>query len=112
MSSEIEGLVRTCAGTGTNLRSDPRNKQKSNSLKNVEDEVKHDTGEVYKELEACSKRKTQARKQKEYVVNAIQICAVIMYPRTTISVVQLPNDEMIRCIIGREGRNNPLPLRP
>ncbi|HIU77185.1 MAG TPA: DUF3552 domain-containing protein, partial [Candidatus Pelethocola excrementipullorum] len=73
-------------------------------LKSVEDEVKIDTAKIYKELESQAKEEA-GRKAKEYVVTAIQKCAVDHVSESTISVVQLPSDEMKGRIIGREGRN-------
>ena len=73
-------------------------------LKIVEDEVKHETAVMIKELESRAKQEAD-KKAKEYVVTAIQKCAADHVSETTISVVQLPNDEMKGRIIGREGRN-------
>ena len=73
-------------------------------LKTVEDEVKHETALMVKELESRAKEEAD-KKAKEYVVNAIQKCAADHVSETTISLVQLPNDEMKGRIIGREGRN-------
>ena len=73
-------------------------------LKTVEDEVKHETAVLVKELETRAKEEA-GKKAKEYVVTAIQKCAVDHVAETTISLVQLPNDEMKGSIIGREGRN-------
>ena len=77
---------------------------KDELLRSVEDDVKVDVARMYKELENRAKEDA-GKKAKEYVVNAIQKCAVDHVSETTISVVQLPSDEMKGRIIGREGRN-------
>lgn len=77
---------------------------KSYIIASVENEVKHEVTIMIKEME--SKAKLEAdRRSREIVANAIQKCAVDHVAETTVSVVQLPNDEMKGRIIGREGRN-------
>ena len=73
-------------------------------LKIVEDEVKHETALMIKEMDTRAKEEAD-KKAKDYVVMAIQKCAADHVSETTISVVQLPSDEMKGRIIGREGRN-------
>ena len=59
---------------------------------------------MIKEIESQAKLEAD-RRSREIVANAIQKCAVDHVAETTVSVVQLPNDEMKGRIIGREGRN-------
>ncbi|MBR5047199.1 MAG: DUF3552 domain-containing protein, partial [Eubacterium sp.] len=73
-------------------------------LKTVEDEVKHDMAVMVKE-HTIRAREEANKKAKDYLVTAIQKCAADHVAETTISLVQLPNDEMKGRIIGREGRN-------
>ena len=77
---------------------------KEQLLSAVKEDVKHETAMYVKEMETRAKEDAR-KKAKEYVVTEIQKCAVDHVAETTISLVQLPNDEMKGRIIGREGRN-------
>ncbi len=77
---------------------------KEHLLKIVEEDVRHDSAVMIKEIEAEAREEADKR-AREYVVGAIQRCAADHVAESTISVVQLPSDEMKGRIIGREGRN-------
>ena len=77
---------------------------KTQLLTEVKDDAKADIARIYKDINEQAKADSD-KKAQEIVVNAIQRCAVDHVSETTISVVQLPSDEMKGRIIGREGRN-------
>jgi ribonuclease Y len=73
-------------------------------LARVEEEIKHETAMMIKEIESQAKEEAD-KKAREIISLAIQRCAADHVAETTVSVVALPNDEMKGRIIGREGRN-------
>lgn len=73
-------------------------------LKTVEEDVRSETAVMIKDLETKAKEEAD-KKAKNFVVSAIQKCAADVVSESTITMVQLPNDEMKGRIIGREGRN-------
>ncbi|MDO4438994.1 MAG: ribonuclease Y [Eubacteriales bacterium] len=77
---------------------------KEELLVSVREDIKHDTAKIIKEYDNIAKEEAE-KKAKEYIVTAIQRCAADHVAESTVSVVQLPNDEMKGRIIGREGRN-------
>ncbi len=77
---------------------------KEQLLKSVEEDVKLDTAKLIKELDTRAKEEAD-KKAREYIIDAIQKYAADHVSEATISVVELPNDEMKGRIIGREGRN-------
>ncbi len=77
---------------------------KEHLLKSLEDDVKKDAAKLVRELESQA-RDEAAKRARDIVVTAIQRCAADHVAESTITVVQIPSDEMKGRIIGREGRN-------
>ena len=93
-SKQLEELERISGLT--------RDEAKNYLLNIIENDVKHEAAIMVRDIEAKAKMDAD-KKSKEIVANAIQRCAVDHVTETTVSVVQLPNDEMKGRIIGREG---------
>jgi ribonucrease Y len=72
--------------------------------KKIEDEAKYEAAKKIREIEAKLKEDSDKTARK-IISQAIQRCAIDHVSETTVSVVNLPNDEMKGRIIGREGRN-------
>ena len=73
-------------------------------LKQLEEDVTHESAMKIKEIEARFKDEADTR-AREIISLAIQRCAADHVSEATVSVVPLPNDDMKGRIIGREGRN-------
>ncbi len=73
-------------------------------LKQIEADARHDAANLVKRLDAEA-RETAVERAKHYITQAIQRCAGEHAVETTVSVVDLPSDDLKGRIIGREGRN-------
>jgi ribonucrease Y len=104
MESKVDGIVRLQQLELERISSLTRDEAKAIILDRVEQELAHDIALVVKESENRAKEEAD-KKAKEILSLAIQRCAADHVAETTVSVVNLPNDEMKGRIIGREGRN-------
>lgn len=81
-----------------------REEAKAILLKKMEEEARLESVKEIKRIEAHTKEESDKIARK-ILAQAIQRCSVEHVAETTVSVVNLPNDEMKGRIIGREGRN-------
>ena len=73
-------------------------------ISRVQKEAYHDAAAMVREIEAKAKDEGE-KKARNIIALAIQKCAADHVAETTVSVINLPNDDMKGRIIGREGRN-------
>jgi ribonuclease Y len=104
MESKVEDMIKEQQAELERISGLTREEAKSIILERTEQEVAHDVAIMVKESETRAKEDAD-KKAKEILSLAIQRCAADHVAETTVSVVNLPNDEMKGRIIGREGRN-------
>ncbi|MCA0148561.1 MULTISPECIES: ribonuclease Y [Rossellomorea] len=104
MESKVDEMVRSQQTELERISSLTRDEAKGIILDRVENELSHDIAIMVREHETRAKEDAD-KKAKEVLSLAIQRCAAEHVAETTVSVVNLPNDEMKGRIIGREGRN-------
>lgn len=104
MESKVDEMVRKQQSEIERISGLTRDEAKQFILDRVENELSHDIAIQVKESENRAKEEAD-KKAKEILSLAIQRCAADHVAETTVSVVNLPNDEMKGRIIGREGRN-------
>ncbi|MGL4521639.1 MAG: ribonuclease Y, partial [Bacilli bacterium] len=104
LESKVEETLRQQEEELERVSSLTREEARDIILTRVEKELSHETAVMIKDAESKSKEEADKR-AREILSLAIQRCAADHVAETTVSVVNLPNDEMKGRIIGREGRN-------
>ena len=104
LRDDIEGLRQQQFTALERIAELSHDEAKTMLIAQVETEVKADVERRVRDMEAQIKAEADMRAQK-IVGMAIQRCAADVVAETTVSVVNLPNEEMKGRIIGKEGRN-------
>nr|MDH3099564.1 ribonuclease Y [Bacillus velezensis] len=104
MESKVDEMIRMRQSELERISSLTRDEAKQIILDRVENELSHDIAIMTKETENRAKEEAD-KKAKNILSLALRRCARDHVAETTVSVVNLPNDEMKGRIIGREGRN-------
>ncbi|GEN54074.1 ribonuclease Y [Halobacillus litoralis] len=104
MESKVKAMLQEQQTELERISSLTSDQAKQMILERVEQEVSHESALMIKEAENRAKEEAD-KKAKSILSLALQRCAADHVAETTVSVVNLPNDEMKGRIIGREGRN-------
>ncbi|AOM83120.1 ribonuclease Y [Salisediminibacterium beveridgei] len=104
LNSEVEELVNKQKAELERISGFSKDEARDIIMETIEKELVHEKAVLIKD--SVTKAKEEAdKKAKEILSTSIQRCAADHVAETTVSVVNLPNDEMKGRIIGREGRN-------
>ncbi|MBF0708486.1 MULTISPECIES: ribonuclease Y [Bacillales] len=104
MEGKVEELLQEQQHELQRISGLTREEAKQIIFRESEQELEHELAQMVKERENYAKEEAD-KKAREVLSLAIQRCAADHVAETTVSVVNLPNDEMKGRIIGREGRN-------
>lgn len=102
--SKVEAMIQEQQSELERISGYTTDQAKQIILNRIEKEVAHESAMMIKEVEGRAKEEAD-KKAKHILSLALQRCAADHVAETTVSVVNLPNDEMKGRIIGREGRN-------
>ena len=102
--AEVETLKKSQFDMLEKISGFSREQAKDYLIKNLENELVHEKAVKIREIEQQTKDDAD-KLAREIITTAIQRCAADHVAEATVSVVNLPNDEMKGRIIGREGRN-------
>lgn len=104
MNSKVDELITKQQHELERISGMSREEARLSVRAEVEEEIAHETALLAKERLAQAKEEAD-KKAREILSLAVQRCSADHVAETTVSVVNLPNDEMKGRIIGREGRN-------
>jgi ribonuclease Y len=104
MNSRVDELIKKQQLELERISGMSREEAKLSVRSEVEQEIAHETAVLIKERLSQAKEEAD-KKARELLSLAVQRCSADHVAETTVSVVNLPNDEMKGRIIGREGRN-------
>jgi len=102
--SEIDDLIAKRVAELEKISGYTAEEAKQLLLDEIEKDCRHEASQMIKNIEQEAHEEAD-KKAKEIITGAIQRCAADHVAETTLSVVNLPNDDMKGRIIGREGRN-------
>ena len=101
---KVAGLIKNQTEELERISGLTQEEAKGQLIKNIEDEARLEAVQVVRRIEEETREKSQSL-AKDIITQAIQRSAAEHVVETTVSVVDLPSEDMKGRIIGREGRN-------